>query len=576
ENGISGEHGAYDSVADIISLLSRTGPRSADAASQRNRVSRNTNSDIGGAGEKEPVDKNLPTLDNRLGSDLDEKRVDKEYDDDDSNLSTSASESSHPGEYEESDEETSGEKNKLHYFTSPPKSAGIRRNISPGMAENEVKQFRKSSQKNLRSNIKRTETSSNRGARLEDDFVSHNSSDDDPAIAAELLQHQLRMQRSVGGTGSAGSQRFIGHSGHLNHNNNSQSSGYHSSNYVSSLTSSPKSRGHLATKSRSVNIAPKISSSPNQRPEFDPRLYSDNENLGSEVSPLSRMSKKSLREINNPFTEADVMTSSGNKTYDHTRYLAADVTDSFEAGMLATIAREAEAELEDVLPAPQPAASLQTGHSFHQTLNPSEMTHLYSESPATTSDDDTSFSTWKAPVSLGTLMRQDVTICVPTHVHTSHRHTYVQTSTHINTQTHETGILTRLGTQVCRRPASHNGAPSIVYIRLYIHFQALNQMAHNYQDEMKSRRSSDTLTSSNPRDWSGVISPPIGPMSGRQNLEGTMEGISDDLSDDAAALGQRSKGNKTSEEEEKLDLLFDPKLNCYYDPKTKKWYELVS
>ena len=30
-----------------------------------------------------------------------------------------------------------------------------------------------------------------------------------------------------------------------------------------------------------------------------------------------------------------------------------------------------------------------------------------------------------------------------------------------------------------------------------------------------------------------------------------------------------------TDEEDELDLLYDPVLNCYFDPKTCKYYELV-
>ena len=32
--------------------------------------------------------------------------------------------------------------------------------------------------------------------------------------------------------------------------------------------------------------------------------------------------------------------------------------------------------------------------------------------------------------------------------------------------------------------------------------------------------------------------------------------------------------NENTDEEKELDLLFDPVLNCYFDPKTQKYYEL--
>ncbi|RUS71467.1 hypothetical protein EGW08_020766, partial [Elysia chlorotica] len=187
-----------DSVSDVISLLKgveeRIGAESGlsmepprrtgeEEASQRRR--RNNAKEVvrGEGGGRVNGRGGVPSL-----SAAQNERFHAE--DNDSNVSTSASESSHLGEYEESDEETSGESNKLHLFVSPPKSANARRNISPNNPEAEGNQSRKSFAKSFRSNIKRsTDTMSNRGARLEDDFVSHSSSDDDrEAVAAELLR----------------------------------------------------------------------------------------------------------------------------------------------------------------------------------------------------------------------------------------------------------------------------------------------------------------------------------------------------------------------------------------------------
>ncbi len=32
--------------------------------------------------------------------------------------------------------------------------------------------------------------------------------------------------------------------------------------------------------------------------------------------------------------------------------------------------------------------------------------------------------------------------------------------------------------------------------------------------------------------------------------------------------------SENTDEEEELDLFYDPVLNCYFDPKTQKYYEL--
>lgn len=72
--------------------------------------------------------------------------------------------------------------------------------------------------------------------------------------------------------------------------------------------------------------------------------------------------------------------------------------------MFASMRRQGEEALEDVSPPSTLArgnmnASQTLRNSRHLNPSASNIIHLYSESPATTSDDDTSFSTWKAPVS---------------------------------------------------------------------------------------------------------------------------------------------------------------------------------
>ncbi|KAF1488699.1 hypothetical protein FQV08_0006147, partial [Pygoscelis antarcticus] len=83
---------------------------------------------------------------------------------------------------------------------------------------------------------------------------------------------------------------------------------------------------------------------------------------------------------------------------------------------------------------------------------------------------------------------------------------------------------------------------------------------HHYQKEMSP------LSHSNPRDWLNVFSPPIVP--GSQQLEehtksSTNQSIPGD--DDLNA----------EEDEEFLTLLYDPCLNCYFDPNSGKYYELA-
>ncbi|XP_059571796.1 protein CFAP20DC isoform X8 [Alligator mississippiensis] len=87
----------------------------------------------------------------------------------------------------------------------------------------------------------------------------------------------------------------------------------------------------------------------------------------------------------------------------------------------------------------------------------------------------------------------------------------------------------------------------------------VNQGRH-YQKEM------NPLSHSNPRDWLNVFSPPIIPpsqqLAGHTNLP--------------ASLGAPGEGDFSAEDDEEvLTLQYDPCLNCYFDPKTGKYYELA-
>ncbi|KAM8756571.1 protein CFAP20DC [Acanthopagrus schlegelii] len=92
-------------------------------------------------------------------------------------------------------------------------------------------------------------------------------------------------------------------------------------------------------------------------------------------------------------------------------------------------------------------------------------------------------------------------------------------------------------------------------------FTPTNQ-GHHYQKEM------NPLLQSNPREWMDVLSPPIMPPSQQRrsgntwnNRENLIEGEDESLNEE--------------DDEEYLNLLYDPCLNCYFDPKTGKYYELA-
>ncbi|XP_074770304.1 protein CFAP20DC isoform X4 [Athene noctua] len=83
---------------------------------------------------------------------------------------------------------------------------------------------------------------------------------------------------------------------------------------------------------------------------------------------------------------------------------------------------------------------------------------------------------------------------------------------------------------------------------------------HHYQKEMSP------LSHSNPRDWLNMFSPPIIP--GSQQLEENTKSSTNQSipgEDDLSA----------EEDEEVLTLLYDPCLNCYFDPDSGRYYELA-
>ncbi|XP_010588007.1 protein CFAP20DC isoform X2 [Loxodonta africana] len=88
----------------------------------------------------------------------------------------------------------------------------------------------------------------------------------------------------------------------------------------------------------------------------------------------------------------------------------------------------------------------------------------------------------------------------------------------------------------------------------------VNQGRH-YQKEM------NPPSPSNPRDWLNMFSPPIVPPSQQPTEQHP------DSSGSSSAQGEEEPN--VEEDEEVLTLLYDPCLNCYFDPQTGKYYELV-
>ncbi|KAM5313536.1 protein CFAP20DC isoform 2-T2 [Glossophaga mutica] len=88
----------------------------------------------------------------------------------------------------------------------------------------------------------------------------------------------------------------------------------------------------------------------------------------------------------------------------------------------------------------------------------------------------------------------------------------------------------------------------------------INQGRH-YQKEM------NPPSPSNPRDWLNMLSPPIIPPSQQPTEQ------HQDSSGSLSTQGEEELS--VEEDEEVLTLLYDPCLNCYFDPQTGKYYELV-
>ncbi|XP_031709711.1 uncharacterized protein C3orf67 homolog [Anarrhichthys ocellatus] len=97
----------------------------------------------------------------------------------------------------------------------------------------------------------------------------------------------------------------------------------------------------------------------------------------------------------------------------------------------------------------------------------------------------------------------------------------------------------------------------------WTHISTPANQGHHYQKEM------NPLLQSNPREWMDVLSPPIMPPSQRRRSGNTWNNLED-------LIGGRDESvDEEEKEDEYLNLLYDPCLNCYFDPKTGKYYELA-
>uniref|UniRef100_A0A3B4YVV4 CFAP20 domain containing n=1 Tax=Seriola lalandi dorsalis TaxID=1841481 RepID=A0A3B4YVV4_SERLL len=97
----------------------------------------------------------------------------------------------------------------------------------------------------------------------------------------------------------------------------------------------------------------------------------------------------------------------------------------------------------------------------------------------------------------------------------------------------------------------------------WTHISMPANQGHHYQNEI------NPLLHSNPREWMDVLSPPIMPPSQRRRSGNTWNNR------EYQVEGEDEPVNEEGNKDEYLNLLYDPCLNCYFDPKTGKYYELA-
>ncbi|OWF55807.1 uncharacterized protein C3orf67 homolog [Mizuhopecten yessoensis] len=438
-------------------------------------------------------------------------------------------------EYEESDEEDNGNRDNIFLFASRPKSAP-RRHLSPSQADSglDLDSSSQSRTLSLPRNSKKVSKDMARGARPEEDFYNNNSSSEDDDIH---VRKKLTGSRPNSGSNS---RPHSGTNSRPHSGTNSRPQSGTNSRPHSGTNSQPQSGTHSGTSSRNPSgtirsgmnnmaVSPKsglekkiartvLSPVQPQIANESPELrFSSNTSVlqvpGLNNGHLSNnsMSRMSRKSLRE-IPMNDARLKSSEKPYDFSKYQMADITESFEAKMLSSMKRHNDEELEDVVESPRK----QTAPSMPLNKSP-HSTLTQEQNPRNLYD----FSP--------TLTSDD-----------------------------DTSLST---------------------------WQAPPNAPHNYQDEMKSRLSTDTLTSSNPRDW-GMFSPPLPVF--QSQLKNSTEDLSvgsnnnsprkeaSDLSPRKAGLSAMGRQDTTDDESiDELDLLYDPCLSCYYDPRSCKYYELV-
>jgi len=104
-----------------------------------------------------------------------------------------------------------------------------------------------------------------------------------------------------------------------------------------------------------------------------------------------------------------------------------------------------------------------------------------------------------------------------------------------------------------------------------------DKRTHRYLDEMRHPGPEPDLTATlpmDPREYTDVFSPPIVLPSQKMSSAGQNNALSAALSPPRSRNPSSSVDHDTTNEEE-LDLLYDPCLYCYFDPRTHKYYELA-
>ncbi|XP_026163039.1 protein CFAP20DC isoform X2 [Mastacembelus armatus] len=97
----------------------------------------------------------------------------------------------------------------------------------------------------------------------------------------------------------------------------------------------------------------------------------------------------------------------------------------------------------------------------------------------------------------------------------------------------------------------------------WMHISMPANQGHHYQNEM------NPLLHSNPREWMDILSPPIMPPSQQRRSGNTWDNRKNPV------RGKDESVNEVEDEDEFLNLFYDHCLNCYFDPKTGKYYELA-